>query len=157
MKVIVVRHGIAEEAGKGSDSERRLTAEGVAKMRQAAEGLRGLVGRSATVYSSSLVRARQTAEILAAVIGLSKVKEMEGLEPEADPQRTAEEIAGWHRDEVIIVGHEPHLGALVSTLVGGGEIVLKKGGAALVELDDDKGVMRWLLTAKQLRALRWAE
>lgn len=156
MRVHLVRHAIAEERGRVEDHDRRLTGEGTAKMRRAAEGLRGLVGSDALLFSSRLVRAVQTAGILADVIGHSgRFRELDGLEPEADPLRTREEILDWDYDEVVIVGHEPHLGSLLSALVGGGAFRIKKGGTACVDLRGGRGELRWLLAPKQLRALRW--
>jgi phosphohistidine phosphatase SixA len=64
----------------------------------------------------------------------------------------------------MIVGHQPHLGDLVSWLTSDGEVrnvPLKKGGIASIELDSDypkdTGVLNWLLTPRQLRQLAGQE
>jgi phosphohistidine phosphatase len=58
------------------------------------------------------------------------------------------------------VGHEPHLGLLIGYLLTGKStsfVDLKKGGAALVELNDTPkpggGTLQWLLTNRELRRL----
>ena len=49
----------------------------------------------------------------------------------------------------MVVGHEPDLSAAVAQLIGGGEVVLKKGGLARVDLPDGRGTrgeLAWLAT-----------
>ena len=75
MDLYLLRHAIAEdiaEGGHGADSERRLTSEGARKMRRIAEGLKDAGLGFDLILSSPCVRARQTAEIVAAVFGLKK-------------------------------------------------------------------------------------
>ena len=72
MQVLVVRHAIAEQreefarTGK-DDSQRPLTHDGRRKMRRGAVGLRAVVPAIDVLATSPLLRAVQTAEILAAV------------------------------------------------------------------------------------------
>ena len=61
---------------------------------------------------------------------------------------------------VAIVGHDPHLSRLVTWLISGVDspnVVLKKGGCALLdfdhEIDAGAGALRWLLTPSQLIAV----
>jgi phosphohistidine phosphatase len=64
-------------------------------------------------------------------------------------------------ESAMIVGHEPDLSELVSTLVWGddrGEVEMKKAGCALLEIDalppSEAGVMlRWLIPPKVLMRL----
>lgn len=64
------------------------------------------------------------------------------------------------KDPVAIVGHEPHLGELISLLLTGSEdgaaFELRKGGVARIDLEDPapgRGVLRWLMPPKILRAI----
>ena len=71
MKVLIVRHGIAVERGTPPferDEERPLTPKGAERMKQAAAGIVRAVEAIETVFASPLVRARETADILARAI-----------------------------------------------------------------------------------------
>src|SRR5512138_1330454 len=67
-ELYLVRHAIAEERGDAwpDDTKRPLTADGASRMRKAARGLSRMDVTLDVILSSPLVRARQTAEILAA-------------------------------------------------------------------------------------------
>ncbi|MFN2564134.1 MAG: phosphohistidine phosphatase SixA [Gemmatimonadaceae bacterium] len=169
MQLLVIRHAIAEDreafAPSGrDDSERPLTAEGREKMEQAVDGLRRLVPRIDLLAASPYTRAMQTAQIVAAAYGVSaaNIKGIDALVPEAPLQRFVSWVERRAATKVVaIVGHEPHLGQLVTWLMSGlpeSRIELKKGGAGLLEFEGQPGpgvgVMRWLVTAGQLRDLR---
>ena len=172
MNLLVIRHAIAEDkeafaASGRSDDQRPLTREGRSKMRRAAEGLWQVCPRVAVLASSPLVRARETAEIVAPVFGIADVEIVEALRPD----RPFEELTAWLRrrvppngdDEdttVAVVGHEPHLSEFVSWLMTsrtGSCIELKKGGACLLRFSGvpsaGEAILRWSLTPSQLRAL----
>lgn len=170
MNLLVIRHAIAEDkeafaASGRSDDQRPLTEEGRSKMRRAAGGLRLACPRVAVLASSPLLRARETAEIVASALRVSRVEIVEALRPD----RPFEELRGWLRGRVApngedvtvaVVGHEPHLSGLVTWLMTGGSesrIELKKGGACLLAFDRSpaagEAVLRWALTPSQLRAL----
>jgi phosphohistidine phosphatase len=166
MKLLVVRHAIAEdrdlfaESGK-PDKERPLTAPGRRKMARAADGLRALVPRIDLLAASPLVRAQQTAAIVAKAYGIQIGETTETLEPDAALTRFAEwAVAHSAREVVAVVGHEPHLSTLVTWLVSGLEeshVELKKGGACLLELHGSPGggsaKLLWLNAPRALRQL----
>src|SRR5690242_16225145 len=149
MNLLVIRHAIAEDkegfAATGrNDDLRPLTDEGRSKMRRGAEGLRIAVGKIAHLASSPLVRARETAEIVAPALGAGRVEIVDALRPD----RSYDELLEWlhgisspNDDDdhtVGIVGHEPHLSGLVTWLMTGGDesrIELKKGAACLLHFD----------------------
>ena len=168
MHVLVIRHAIAEDKERfaltgRSDDLRPLTSEGRAKMRRAAAGLRVLAPRPAFIATSPLVRARETAEILATALGAPRIESVEALRPEAP----YDDLATWLREPpaanqetIALVGHEPHLGGLVTWLMAGvaeSRIEFKKGGAAFLELESPAGAgtatLRWLATPALLRSL----
>src|SRR5438093_12133138 len=66
-ELYLVRHGLAEERGElwPDDSKRPLTEKGMSRMRKATRGLARLGVSLDVVLTSPLVRARQTAEIVA--------------------------------------------------------------------------------------------
>jgi phosphohistidine phosphatase len=163
MKLLVVRHGAAMErddfATTGeSDDLRPLTDEGKAEMKLIAAGLLSEVGALDVLATSPLVRARQTAEIIAEAYGVGDSQVTDSLVPGA----AFEDFVSWceslgDKKVTAVVGHEPHLGTLVTWLLAGGNqsrIRLKKGGACLLEFDSqprrDSGILNWLLTPRQL-------
>ena len=172
MNLLVIRHAIAEDkeafaASGRSDDQRPLTEEGRSKMRRAAEGLRAACPRVAVLGSSPLLRARETADIVAPALHIRRVEIVEALRPE----RPFEELGVWLRRRIgpnggdadttiAIVGHEPHLSGLVTWLMTSGtdsRIELKKGGACLLRFERmpaaGEAILRWALTPSQLRGL----
>jgi phosphohistidine phosphatase len=166
VQILIIRHATAEErsaftATGTSDDRRPLTDEGRRKMTEAAKGLRALVPHLDVIAASPLVRAQQTAAIVAKAYGIADVETTSTLTPDAQPATFAKwALAYVDRDVVAIVGHEPHLGTLVTWLLSGradSHVVLKKGGACLVECDGAPGPaagrLHWLLTPAMLRRM----
>jgi phosphohistidine phosphatase len=166
MKLLVIRHGVAEDrdsfAASGQpDTQRPLTDDGRKKMRSATRGIHRIVPKLKVLASSRLVRAAQTAEIVGKVYGGMDVATLDELAPERRP----DELLGWLRshelgDTVAVVGHEPHLGFLVGWLLTGRNdsfVEIKKGGAVLLEFDDPpsggNAVLLWAMAPRQLRWL----
>src|SRR5918995_3719570 len=92
MNLYLLRHGIAaakDDPAFESDSDRPLTKKGIKKFRKAARGIDRLGIPFDTILSSPLVRARQTADIVAAV--LHKESYIEEI-PELAPQRLPEQL-----------------------------------------------------------------
>src|SRR5262245_45205977 len=120
MEIYIVRHAIAEDVSPdGSDEARALTEDGKKKMKEAAEGFARLERKIDRIYSSPLVRAKQTAEILAKELDL-KVEEMKELAPAHRPADVCERISRSKKDEnIMLVGHEPNCSELASHLVLG--------------------------------------
>jgi phosphohistidine phosphatase len=96
------------------------------------------------IWHSPLERSRQTASLLAAGLGISAPPVLvPDLEPDDDPRRIARRLLEEKRD-IVVVGHEPHLGVLASLLVfgprGGGPFSFPKAGMLAVWFED--GVWR---------------
>ncbi len=166
LDLLVVRHAIAEDresfARTGEPDELRpLTPRGQKRMRRAATGLRTLVPRIDVLATSPLVRAVQTAEILAGAYGDLEVEEVAALEPDA----SSKSLLGWLERQaegstVAVVGHEPSLSFHVSWLTARSNqpfVEFKKGGACLLRFYDEVfsggATLLWMLTPRQLRAL----
>ena len=165
MNCVLFRHGIAVEREEwdGPDTDRPLTERGTKRVTQVAGGLKWLEVQPTYIFSSPLVRALETADILQASLTIpSAVKRVEELLPDANPER----LLALFRDLppeacVLCVGHEPHLGTLAYWLLSGeavgGRIAMKKGGACLLELDPrsrtPKATLLWSLTPSLLRRL----
>ncbi len=163
MEIYLLRHGIAVERGTPGykkDSDRPLTKEGEEKLHQIAQAILAMDLQFDVILSSPYVRAGKTAEIVAAELD-AEVTFTEHLEPEGNPLSLIEQINERKPQRVLLVGHEPDLSRLVLLLMSGattGSIELKKGG--LCKLTAEKlsfgqcATLNWLLTPKQLRALR---
>jgi len=157
MDIYFVRHGAAveQQEWKGSDRERPLTDAGARQMTRAAEGLAALGVHPDRIISSPLVRARQTADILAKELRLTE-------RPVADDRLAPgfgiegltailETYSG--SGSLVLVGHEPDFSTVIGRLIGGGRVECKKGSLARVQLKDAKGltgVLLWLLPPKLL-------
>ncbi|UCD63647.1 MAG: phosphohistidine phosphatase SixA [Candidatus Zixiibacteriota bacterium] len=114
----LVQH--AEAKTEQEDPARPLSLAGLDSIEKTARLLSEEVRPSVnTIFHSGKTRARQTAEILADHVNPSGgVKEAEGLQPGADPSIWAERLTGT-ADNVMLVGHLPHLGRLASLLLSG--------------------------------------
>lgn len=166
MKLLIVRHGQAgdrdEFAATGQPDELRpLTRDGVREMKAVARALRRAVPTIDRIATSPLVRARETADVIAKAYGISII-DTDALRPDA-PNDEFERWAkrGAAGDVTAIVGHEPHLSGLAAWLIGrsgDARLALKKGGACLMEFDAlperGGGTLRWLLAPGLIRRLR---
>jgi phosphohistidine phosphatase len=122
-----MRHGPAEDrAASGRDFDRALTASGRERVRDVARALVEADEAPHIIFTSPLVRALQTAEIVAGVSKLGeKAKSAElgavevrrELSPSGDSRALVREVlaAGTR---AMLVGHEPDLSDLAGHLAG---------------------------------------
>lgn len=168
MDLYLMRHGIAVPApgpGIHSDRERSLSSKGTKRLRKAAKGLLALRLSFDRILTSPLLRAQQTAKIVAEVLNTeNRIEEIAELAPEGSVQKLLSSLAAYRgAKRILLVGHQPLLGETALLLLSGGngaEVDLKKGGICCIEADDlppKKAVLRWLLTPRQLRLLGTAE
>lgn len=119
MKLYVMRHGPAEDdSPTGRDADRALTAAGRDRTRSVARALVDGGEAPVAILSSPLVRAVQTAEIVAAVCGVDKVEVRREIAPSGDSLGLVGEMVRAARKRVMVVGHEPDLSLLIHRLVG---------------------------------------
>lgn len=166
MRLILIRHAIAHEreewlmSGR-ADEERPLTPEGVRRMRKSVRGLRRVLETPERLYSSPLLRARQTADILLDAYPDLHIEISEALKPDASPELTLTWLTALPKvRSMALIGHEPHLSSLVALLLHGHArlqtMPFKKGGTAILELTEfapGKGVLNAFLPPRVLRAL----
>jgi phosphohistidine phosphatase len=166
MQLLIIRHAIAEDkeafakSGK-PDTERPLTKHGRSAMARVANGLRKQVRSIDVLAASPLVRAAQTASIIAKEYGERSVVAVPALAPQSAPAA----FAAWLRTQrgasvVAVVGHEPHLGMLITWLISGrreSHVTLEKGGVCMLEIDGQPGAqcatLDWLLPPDVLATL----
>lgn len=159
IQLVFFRHGIADDHVT-PDHERPLTDEGIKKTRASAEGLRKLAIPFDKVFTSPWRRAVQTADIVAQILMAGAPEEL----PELAGNRTVKELldalSRRNAGNVLLVGHQPLLGATIAHLLDAGnkcEIDLRKAGACAIQLESlpsrSPASLQWLLTPKQLRAI----
>lgn len=165
MQLLVIRHAIAvapeEFAASGEDdTQRPLTKDGERKMAEGAKGLHRLMPALDVLVASPLVRAQQTAAIVAERYDGMPVVTTPALQPESKPSAFLSWLRTQDGEAVAVVGHEPHLGMLVTWLLTGlaeSRVPLGKGGGCLLEFASrpQKGgaMLRWALTPSQLRRI----
>lgn len=148
MRLYLIQHGEALE--KEADPERPLSDQGVRNVTAMAGHLWQLRLEVPTIWHSGILRAQQTAEILAAALGGSaKVKAAEDLEPKSPVGKLAKRLTAREKD-LAIVGHLPHLGKLASLLLSGEKervaIGFERSGVLCLERGGDGGwAIRWML------------
>ncbi len=160
--LVLIRHGIAEPSSPTTpEAERRLTREGKMKTQRAMRGLSSICPQLDIVLSSPLVRARETAEILAEEIrcevetcpALAPGQALRALRADLAERSCARSLA--------LVGHEPDLGEFASYMLTGDEkaapLHFRKAGVATFEVaslsDLRPAILRWFLTPSLLRRL----
>ena len=156
MKLVIVRHcDAADVDGRRirSDEERPLTPRGRKEAAIVGGALRGYVVSVDAVYSSPLVRARETAEIIAGLLGFrGRIEHPDLLAPGNWKTGFEHFLAGVGRESVLIVGHAPDVGEMTGGLVtglAGFAFPFRKGGTAVLHIDDplERPAVRLLLFA----------
>jgi phosphohistidine phosphatase len=163
LEIYILRHGIAVPGGTPgySELERPLTEEGRAKMLKAGKGIAAVVGEVDLILASPLKRAQETALLAARVLGgKEKMVTFDALKPGTPPEALLKALEPYRgKARLMLVGHEPDLSMFASFLAGakGSVLALKKGGLCRVDVGElpskEPGILRWLLTPGQLRAL----
>jgi phosphohistidine phosphatase len=112
VRLFLVQHGEAKPDSE--DPDRPLTDTGAANVRRVAAACAQLVTARLVIHSGK-TRAHQTADIWAETLGVP-VEAADGLAPGDDPAIWADRIGD---DDVMLVGHLPHLARLTGLLVAG--------------------------------------
>jgi phosphohistidine phosphatase len=157
MDLYFLRHGLAgeREEWKGDDFDRPLTEQGKERVEREAATIAELQLAFDLIVSSPLIRAYQTAEIVARKLEMQdRIVKDERLSPGFGPDHLAKILLAYPKaDALLLVGHEPDFSETISHLIGGGRIILKKGGLAYVEVPEAatlKGELVWLIPPKVL-------
>ena len=163
MKLYLMRHGAALSVGApgvGTDAERPLSDEGKAKTREVARGLAAIDVRPDVIATSPLVRARETAEIVAHGLKTPPPELCDFL----GPGGRGGDAIGWLRqgapESAMFVGHLPDIAEMLGMYTAGipsAGVLFKKSAVACVDFEDDPGVGRgslvWFLPPSILRRL----
>jgi phosphohistidine phosphatase len=122
VKLFIMRHGPAEDfSPSGSDAERDLSPAGRERVRAVAKALQAAGEAPLAIISSPLVRALQTAEIVAAHLETEPrvvVSTRRELCPAGQALTLVSSLRQEKRRRVMLVGHEPDVSSLTSSLLG---------------------------------------
>jgi len=162
----ILRHGIAANRGDPDyplDSDRPLTVKGIKRMRRISYGMRRLRIGFDLILSSPYKRALETAFVVAREYTAGQnVQTIEALKAEVLPEEVIRTLLDRFSTcrRLLLVGHEPQLSALVSTLTSGSagaRPLLKKGGLCRLQVDGLQvgkcATLVWLLTPRQLMSM----
>ena len=149
MFVYLVQH--AESKSEQEDPSRSLSAKGMHDVKKVASFASQCNLKIHMIFHSSKLRAKQTAEVLSERLTPAKgVSEVDGLAPLDDPAIWAERLKDIPED-VILVGHLPHLDKLASLLLCGDKdkniISFKMAGIVCLERTDTGSyALQWMVT-----------
>lgn len=159
MRCYFLRHGIAAEpeSWTGSDFDRPLTREGRERMEHEAKAIEDLSLDLDCIVASPLLRAKQTAELVATRLRSVKLVEDQRLANGFNLERLGE-ILRLHADaeSIMLVGHEPTMSATIGRAIGKASVELKKAALAGIEFGDrssPSGTLLCLIPPKVLVAL----
>jgi phosphohistidine phosphatase len=164
-ELYIMRHGIAVDrgtAGYADDAKRPLTPEGAKKMSEITAGLVRVGFDPDWIVTSPLVRAAETAEIVADRLGRHVPRDScDALRPGGSAEALLAFLAKQpSRCRVLVVGHEPDLSELAARLVGAGRhahLGFKKGGCCLITFEEfppkSPGQLVWWLTPRLMRKM----
>ena len=162
-ELYLIRHGLAEDRGDAwpDDAKRPLTADGISRLRKIARGLARLGVSIDTVLTSPLVRARQTAEIVAEGFdSRPAIVNVDSLAPEGSFSAVLADLEKHSRKPgIALVGHEPAIGELAARLIGSRHALeFKKGAVCRIDVEElppnGPGDLRWFLPPRVMRSLK---
>jgi phosphohistidine phosphatase len=148
--VYLLRHAHAgnPDAWTGDDADRPLSPKGRGQARRLARFLASSGVKLDAIVTSPKVRARQTAEPVAAALGVKYITDarLAGHLDEAILEAILADAGG---ERVMVVGHDPDFSDVAASLCGAENLPLKKGALARLEaerpLKPSSAVLRWLV------------
>lgn len=156
MLLHLIRHAEAEPH-RLDDFSRCLTEKGFKQARRIGCFMKEQCLRPEIILTSPVVRARETAEIIAKLMGKPPLTEVPWAACGMNPEVALTELSGYVKlDSVMIVGHEPDLSSLSAALIGLGRsesIQVAKAsllGVSLPRLQMGSGILQYLLPVKFL-------
>ena len=150
VRVHLLRHAHAGDAFHwiGDDDLRPLTKKGRHQCERLGTFLEGHGVRPDVIVSSPKVRAQQTADIVAATLGMT-VKTDRRLGSGFGKHELWALLDETGAREPMFVGHDPDLSMLLTYLIDGAGISMKKASLATIDLHtklgDGEGDLRWLV------------
>lgn len=150
MKLYLMQH--AKPLSKEVDPAQPLSPEGIRDVERMSAWLARTGFRPQVIFHSPKERAKQTAQSVAEKLGhAGRLEVREELKAMAEPARIQKEIgAGF--EEVMLVGHLPHLGRLATRLLTDGAreepsiVAFRQGGVLCLVREEEKWKVAWMVT-----------
>ena len=145
MALFLVQHG--KSFDKDVDPERHLSPDGIDETGTIAQMARknGIVPKK--ILHSGKKRARQTADIFAEILDVSKLEKGEGLGALDDVGKYAKKIK--NKDQVMLVGHLPFIEKLASFLITGKQepkvVQFQNSGIVCLDSEDGHWFVSWTI------------
>ena len=156
MLLYILRHAEAE-ASIISDYERRLTLHGHEQAKSVAHFCWEHRIFPEIILTSPVVRAKQTAEEVVAVLKKGELIEAPWMACGMSPEAALKELRAYKKfKSVMIVGHEPDLSCLIAMLLGlknAFSFEVKKGSLTVIEVKEfffGAGILKWSLPPELL-------
>lgn len=165
VELILVRHAIAFERDPQrwpDDRLRPLSPAGRQRFRKAARGLARWLPEVDRVFTSPLVRARDTATLLTKHAGWPAAAECPALAPRSEPEAVFAFLRRQRGTRIALVGHEPDLSTFAAACLPASlserSFEIKKGGILCIDFEGRPSAGAGVLTAfvppRVLRAIR---
>ncbi len=154
--LILYRHGLAEDKESSEEDDlRSLSKRGKILLKKSVGGFKTMISNygDLKIYSSPVLRAKETAEMLAEELGLDEPIYLEFLATGSGVSRLRELLKEIEPgNAAIVVGQQPYL-SLWSQEISGTFLRFKKGSAACFsfpdeELGETKTDLRWFLQTR---------
>lgn len=150
VRIHLLRHAHAGDAfaWDGDDDLRPLTKKGRGQGERLGAFLDAHGVRPDVIISSPLVRAQQTADIVATTLGMTvrTDQRLGGGFGKSELWALLDELGAR---EPMLVGHDPDFSSLLAYLIDAAGVSMKKGALATIDLNsslsDGDGELRWLL------------
>jgi phosphohistidine phosphatase len=138
----LLRHADAEDGSP--DAQRPLSAKGEEQARAVGAALAVLGVQLDACLASPKVRARETARLACAPLGIEPWEERALRGGPFDPA----DVAAGHGESVLLVGHEPDFSMAIHDATGA-QVRMPKAGLAAI----DRGELKLLLRPHELKTL----
>jgi phosphohistidine phosphatase len=153
MNIYLIRHGKAEPTSSlVDDKERQLTDEGKKILRSSAEQWKSIIKQPDFILTSPLIRAVQTAEIIAEVMNFNDgVLNENLLLPGSSTNSLIELSKSLNAENIFFVAHQPDLSFHLSRFIGNTEVNLKFSPGSIAKISFEgkpklgKGMLAFLL------------
>ena len=151
MKIYLVQHG--KPVSKEENPEKPLSEQGRREVEKVAVTLKKAGVSVQRIYHSGKMRARQTADIMTSHLTPAQAPiERKGISPMDDVKETAVSM-GEMQEDIMVVGHLPHLARLTAYLTTGDDskdvVLFQQGGVVCLGRDEEKGwLVNWMLIPK---------
>ena len=157
VRVHLLRHAHAGDPfeWEGDDALRPLTNKGRKQCERLGRFLDAYGIRPDVIMTSPKVRAFQTAELVAATLGMT-VRPDDRLADDFGRRELIDLIEESGAREPMFVGHDPDISGLLSYLVDAASISMRKATLATIDVEvgggDSNGTLRWLIPAELLNS-----